>query len=128
MEVKTPFDWKNIIDQKLPYEWGQDTEKEYIPYIINRALSMSLQSVLFANEINKYGSLDKRMQFDFYYHAIPKGKRYDKWHKKEDVSSDVKLVQDYYNINISEAMRTISLLSHEQLNELRLITNKGGRR
>lgn len=123
----TPFDIKNIVDQKQKFEWDSEMQKAYVPFVINRAMSFNLQSVLFANAMNKYPTLSPKQQFDFYYHGVPKGKRFDKWHKAEAKVDDVKMLQEYYDINMSEASNMIGLLTDDQLNELRTITSKGGK-
>ena len=43
-------------------------EKEYIPFVINKCLSGHLDTVMFANEMNKYPSLPEKMQHDFFIH------------------------------------------------------------
>jgi len=65
MELK---DWLNSINQTKKNLIDEDPsiEKDYPPYIINRCFSGHLDAVLFANEMNKYNFLPKRMQYDFY--------------------------------------------------------------
>ena len=55
---------------------------EYPPFIINRCMSGHMDSVLFANEMNKYHSLDKDMQYSFYLNILRKRKRFSPWIKK----------------------------------------------
>ena len=121
------FEIKKIIESKSDYDWDE-ISKEYTPFMMNKAFSFNMNTVLFANEMNKYG-IDKKMQMDFYFYAIRKGKYYDKWIKsfKED-DNKVKIIQKYYNINIREALNVYSMLSDDQINELCSITNKGGRK
>ena len=57
-------DWLNSINFNKENLIEEDPSiiKDYAPYIINRCLSGSIDSVLFANEMNKYSFLDKDMQ------------------------------------------------------------------
>lgn len=123
----TPFDVKNIIDQKTKKEWDQELEKSYIPFMINRAYSMNMQTVLFANEMNISPFIDKRMQFDFYYHALPKAKRFDKWIKSDQLDAKVQLVSEYYQINKMRAMEFLKILSEKQLDIIKERMHKGGK-
>lgn len=45
-------------------------EKDYVPFIVNRALSYHYDCVMFANEMNKYPSLGKKPQFDFLINTV----------------------------------------------------------
>ena len=64
MELK---DWLNSINfnKKNLIEEDPSEIKSYAPYIINRCLSGNIDSILFANEMNKYSFLDKDMQYSF---------------------------------------------------------------
>jgi hypothetical protein len=44
-----------------------ENEKEYEPYIVNRALSQHNDLILYANEMNQYSNLENKLQYDFYF-------------------------------------------------------------
>ena len=75
MELK---DWLNSINQTKKNLIDEDplVEKDYPPYIINRCFSGHLDAILFANEMNKYNFLPKRMQYDFYINTLRTKKRF----------------------------------------------------
>ena len=78
--------------------FGENEEvmnKAYVPFVINRSLSYHTDGVLLANEMNKHTHIDKRMQYDFYRHALAKGKRFSKWHKSEN-DDDLALLAKHY--------------------------------
>ena len=54
-------DWLNSINftKDNLVEEDPNVIKDYPPYIINRCLSGHLDSIMFANEMNKYPNLDK---------------------------------------------------------------------
>ena len=64
MELK---DWLNSINFNKNNLIEEDPEaiSSYPPYIINRCLSGHLDTVLFANEMNKYSNLDKDMPVSY---------------------------------------------------------------
>ena len=81
-------DWLNSINQtkKNLIDEDPDLEKDYPPYIINRCFSGHLDAILFANEMNRYNFLPKRMQYDFYINTLRTKKRFSPWLRKDTVS------------------------------------------
>lgn len=122
----SPFDFINAINSTkqdlIEDDWS---ERQYVPYLINRGLSFSADTVIFANEMNARPHLDKKLQNAFLLNSIRPLKRYNKWIKavKNDALEDVKT---YYGYNSSKALETISVLTEDQLNSIRQKNNKGG--
>lgn len=82
----SPFDFgKSILQSKENlYTVEELFNKDYAPYMVNRIMSNSERTVLFAECMDKYSSLDKKMQYDFYLDGIPKSRSFQKmWSKKE---------------------------------------------
>lgn len=122
----TPFDYVKAINYtKEDLMVDEVSEKTYNPFIINRALSMGIDTVLQANEMNMRHGLDKRLQFDFLLNSISKRKRFDKWQKAEK-SEDLEYVKQYFNYSYPKAVQALSILSPKQLNEIKTILNKKG--
>jgi hypothetical protein len=123
-----PFDYLNAINNTKQDIMVDDiAEKGYSPFMVNRGLSYFNDTVLFANEMNKYHHLDHRLQFDFLINIIRKRKRFSKWSKPE-IASDVEVVKEYYGYSNEKARQALSLLTSEQINELRKKVYKGGRK
>tara|TARA_Y100000592_G_C5450342_1_gene308395 strand:- start:727 stop:1107 length:381 start_codon:yes stop_codon:yes gene_type:complete len=123
-----PFDYVNSITYNKKDIMVDDiAEKEYAPFIINKALGNFRDTVLYANEMNINHHLDHRLQFDFFINIIKKQKRWSKWIKAE-TASDLELIKEYYGYSNEKAKSVLSLLSNEQINELRLRIYKGGKR
>ena len=102
-------------------------EKGYNSYMVNRGLSYFHDTVVIANEMNRYHHIDNRLQFDFYINIVRKRKRFSKWLKPETVS-DVEVVKEYYGYNNEKSRQALSLLTSEHINELRKKVYKGGRK
>lgn len=102
-------------------------EKQYVAFIVNRSLSFSADTVLYANEINQHPGTPKKWQYDFLRLAIPKKKRYNKWIKNQAISEDVELIQDVYQCSTKTALEYLPLLSDEQLSQLKQSRYKGGK-
>ena len=122
----SPFDFINAInfDKKalIVDDWS---EKQYIPYIVNRGLSFGADTVIPANEMNSRPHLDRKLQFDFLINTIRPRKRYNKWVKAEKVEA-IELVKTYYGYSIEKARQALSILTSEQLDHLKQKLEKGG--
>jgi hypothetical protein len=123
------FDFLNAINDTKKDLLREDplTEKDYVPFMINRGLSYFPDTVLFANEMNSAADIPKQWQFDFYRIGISKRKRFSKWHKRDQMEEDVKLVMKEYDYSHQKALQIIDLLSETQLKNLREKYSSGGR-
>ena len=121
-------DWLNSINQTKKNLIDEDPslEKEYNPYIINRIYSGHIDSVLFANEMNKYSFLDKKIQYDFYLNSLRSKKRFSPWLRKDKIK-DLDYVKRYYGYSNEKAQQALKILTKEQLNFIRLKFETGGK-
>lgn len=123
----SPFDYVNAINYNKKDIMVDDlAEKEYNPFIINKALSFFSDTILFANEMNKYHHLDSRLQFDFFINIIKKKQRFSKWLKPSEIEN-LELIKNYYGYSNEKAKSVLTVLSNEQIDELKTRMNKGGR-
>ena len=123
-----PFEFANAINYTKKNIMVDDiTEKSYSSYMINRQLSYLPDTVLAANEMNRNHHLDNRLQFDFFINIIRKRKRFSKWFKPEQIS-DLETIKQYYGYSNEKARQVLTLLSTEQINELKNKVVKGGRK
>ena len=123
-----PFEFVNAINYTKKNIMIDDVaEKAYAPYMVNRQLSYFPDTVLAANEMNRCHHVDNRLQFDFFINIIRKRKRFSKWFKPEQIS-DLDAVKIYYGYSNEKARQIITLLSTEQINELKRKVAKGGRK
>ena len=125
MELK---DWLNSINfTKENLIEDPDAISSYPPYIINRCLSGHLDTVLFANEMNRYVNLDKDLQYTFYLNTLRKRKRFSPWLKKEQID-DLDLVKKHYGYSNEKARVALTLLTKTQLEYIRNKHDMGGKR
>jgi hypothetical protein len=123
-----PFEYlKAINETKKDIMVDDIAEKEYNPFIINRGLSFFKDTILYANEMNRYHHLDHRVQFDFLINIIRKKKRWSKWIKTSEVDN-LELIKEYYGYSNEKAKSVLSLLSNEQIEQLKQRIYKGGKR
>jgi len=121
-----PFDFVNSIshtkENLIVDDWS---ERQYNPFIINKALSFGSDTVIQCNEMNSRPHLDKKLQFDFLRHIITKKPRYNKWMKKEKLEA-IEIVKQYYGYNAKKAQEALSILSKQQIDSLKQKLQKGG--
>ena len=113
-----PFDYVNSINftkKNLMKNTDNDelAEKDYVPFLTNKSLSYFTDTLLYANEMNRYHFLDKRLQYEFYLNSIRKKKRFAKWAKAED-NNEVMMIQEYYKFSPQKAKAALSVLSPKQ--------------
>ena len=113
------FSKQNLIDE------DPSLEKEYAPYIINRCLSGHIDCVMFANEMNQYHFLPKKMQYDFFINSLRKKKRFSPWLRKDKVA-DLECIKQYYGYSSEKAYQALKILSKEQINFIKLKLEVGG--
>ena len=120
-------DWLNSINQtkKNLIDDDPSLEKEYSPYIINRIFSGHLDAVMFANEMNMYHFLPKKMQYDFLLNTLRPKKRFSPWLRKETIK-DLDYVKRYYGYSNEKAQQTLKILTKDQLNFIKSKFETGG--
>ena len=90
------FDYLNSINYSKKDIMVDDiAEDEYNPFMVNRGLSYFQDTVLYANEMNRYHHLDNRLQFDFLINIVRKRKRFSKWTKSTNPDT-LNVVKEYY--------------------------------
>lgn len=122
-----PFDFLNTINQTKQNLMEEDpaVEKEYSPFMINRGLSYFNDTIMFANEMNKYHELDNKLQYEFFLNMVRPRKRFSKWYKKEE-DKNLEVVKEYYGYSNSLALQALKVLSKEDLEKIKIKLEKGG--
>jgi hypothetical protein len=128
--MSNPFDYVNSItfnkkDMMTGTENDELAEKSYVPFVVNRALSYFPDTILYANEMNTNHHVDNKLQYHYLINSIRPKRRFSKWAKKQE-DNDLDAVIQYYGYNREKAEQALSLLSPEQLKELKQRLNKGG--
>lgn len=123
----SPFDFANTINHSkenlIVDDWS---EKQYNPFIVNKAMSYGPDTVIAANEMNSRPHLDKKLQYDFLLSVVRPKKRYNKWMKpeKEELLS---IVKEYYCYSDTKAADALRILTDKNIEVIKQRLNKGGR-
>ena len=85
-----------------------------------------MDTIMYANEMNKHHFLDKDMQYSFYLNIVRKRKRFSPWIRK-DKNSDLEFVKQYYGYSTEKASQIMKILSNEQIEFIKKRLDKGGK-
>jgi len=113
------FERKENILRKEPW-----AERDFSPFIINKAMSMHLDTAMFANEMNKLSFLPKQMQYDFYIHGVSRRRRFG-WQKKKN-EEHVPLITKAFHCNERRALDIIEILTDDDIKEIKKEFYEGG--
>jgi hypothetical protein len=121
------FDTINLIHNKDHYP-SEDELKDYSSFMGNRALSQFQELIFHAQAMNENWGLPKEVNFAFFYHSVPKKKRFSKWAKKDDAEEEkIKKLKEYYGYSTIRAREIIPIVDQLELWEhLDKELDKGG--
>ena len=102
-----------------------ENEKDYNAFMVNRGLSYFPDTVIYANEMNRFHHLDSRLQYHFLINTIRKRNRFSKWNKSIE-SENINAIKQYYNYSNEKARDVLPLLSNENLKTIRGRIQHGG--
>ena len=110
---------KSVFQDELDY-------KDYLPFIVNRALSNHMDCVLYANEMNLWPNTDKDMQYHYYLNSIrPMKRKFQPWQKSKN-DENIDCVKTYFGYSNQKAKEALRILTDEQIAEIKRKTDKGG--
>ena len=109
---------KNLLESGL-------TDKDYVPFIINKSLSHFSDTIMHANELNQRPMIPKRYQYEYYLKTIRPRKRFSKWFKKKEEKC-IEDLKEYYGISTKKAIEYSEILTPKQLKDIHKQLDKGG--
>lgn len=118
-------DWLNSINLNKKNILEEDPDAKYPAYVVNRCLSGTIDSIMYANEMNMHPNLDKDMQYTFMLNGLRKRKRFSPWLKQEKIN-DLELVKKYYGYSNEKARQALRILTPDQLKYIRKKMDVGG--
>ena len=101
------------------------SEKEYVPFLVNKGLSYFPDTILYSNEMNMRPFIDNRLAYDYYINSVRPRKRYSKWHKREKLDH-VEVLMEYYECSYAKALDYAKVLNDEQIKIITKSLTKGG--
>lgn len=116
-----PFDFVNAINSSKKEDLmleGEEAEKAYSPYLTNKAMSYTHDTIGHANMMNMNFNLDNKLQFHYFLNIIRPRNRRSKWFKKVE-NPDLDVIKQYYGYGDKKAEEALSVLSPDQINEIK---------
>lgn len=119
------FDFLNDVSHLKKNILDQSNIKDYNSYFMNKWLSMSIDTIMYAQEMNCNFHLPKDMQYDYYLHSLKKHKRFFKYvkHKKQE---HIDVIMEYHNMSERRAREIVRLFSDSDIDYMKSKMYKGG--
>jgi len=120
----TPFDFVNSVSHNKQDLFKEDiSESDYVPFVVNKSLSYFVDTILYANEMNKV-SVDNKLQYHYLLNTIRPAKRFAKWVKRENIE-DVAAVKQFYGYSTEKATQALTILSSDNLHYIKQKLQRG---
>lgn len=104
----------------------QENERDYVPFVVNKALSFHMDCTMQANQMNMQPSTDPLLQYHYMLNTIRSYKRpFQKWQKRED-DANLEAIKEYYGYSNEKAKEALRILNDDQLSIIKKNLNKGG--
>ena len=114
--------------KKNVFENDEEMDRYYErnSFIILKTLSMYMDCVLQSNVINYNYHIDGKLKNDFLLNSIRGYKRKFSYQKKTKLD-DLEFISEYYGISNEKAKEYVSLLTRENIDEIKKRLEKGGK-
>ncbi|QEI23448.1 clamp loader of DNA polymerase [Salmonella phage SE14] len=122
MAAPSLFDYLGALNstkENLLMTEDPEIRKAFDPFMTRRGLAQSKDTLVVAEQMNRFHAITPWMQWNLAFHSIPAKRRYDKWSKKGAMDPDVKLISEYYYINPEKASEYVRFLPKEVLAEIK---------
>ena len=110
----------NSINHTKVYLFADDEElyQSINNFTISHCL-IGVDTIEYAQLMNRYG-VDAKLLYDFYFYALPKRRRYNKWVKHTEYDpKDVEIIQHIYGYSYIKAIDALRTISKENLTKLK---------
>jgi len=100
-------------------------EKGYNAFMTNKALSFHVDTILYANELNRRSHLDNLLQYEYLLNTVRAMKRPRSWVKKQE-AEHIALIQEKYQVNSTRAHEMYSIIGDDGVEEIKKSMITGG--
>jgi len=124
---ETVFDYVKSIMTDSGHDYNSEFEEGvYYPFVVNRALSVHIDTLFYANDMNILHKTDNKMQYDYLYNSIKKTKRPFIQYPKKKESERIAVIMEVYKYNVKKAKEVSFMLSEEQYEQIKEMLFRGG--
>jgi hypothetical protein len=104
------FQFANAINNGKPIE----VDDSYNTFLTGRLFSNHLDTVLIANEVNKFPSIEPEQHYEFLANMVRPRKRFGKWHKPLNHKS-VGIISRYYDVPMRLAYMYVQFFTEDEI-------------
>lgn len=101
--------------------------KAFDPFQVRRALALSMDCLVDAQEMNKVAHIAPDLQYLYLLHAIKPKFRRTTWPKKKTIPPEIHQIAEYFKENIDNTIAIVNRMNDKQYSDLLEKLNKGGR-
>ena len=125
-----PFDYINSIlrtkiDMIRESEEPDQSEKVFNAFLTNKALSFHVDTILYANEMNRRAYLPGAMQYAYHINSVRGMQRKHSWPKKA-TDDTIAVIQERYKVNPVRAKEILKIIGDEGVEKIKKTLVKGG--
>ena len=120
------FDFlKSVSETKEELYDHPDFQKKYPPFMINRFLASSQDTLFLANIMTQFSHLPNNLQYAFFLKGIDKKRRYFQYAgKAKDKSKQLKNIIEYYQCSAEQGTIYLDILTKEQIKIINKLYSK----
>ena len=121
-----PFDFVNSINHVKTdlLADGNVAESDYVPFVVNKALSYFPETLMLVNKVNGFPDLDNKLQYHYLLNTVRPGKRFAKWVKRENLE-DLECVKEYYGYSTDKALQALTILTSDNIHHIKQKLQRG---
>lgn len=121
--MTSPFDFVKAINKSKEDLLSQGSApSDYVPFIVNKALSFRPDVLDLVQMVNERHWLDEDQQFYFLLGTVPPTKAYHAWLKEEPEDPNLELVKQFFGYNTKRATEALKLLKPDDLERIKRCT------
>ncbi len=95
-----------------------DSLDGYVPFHINKVLTMFPDTLFYANEMNLNHHIPKKWNHDYYFHSLRKRKRQGTGTKIE-TNDDLRAIMTYFKMSPKKAREALSTLPSSEITKIK---------
>jgi len=106
-----------------------DEDEKDVRFIANMMLGNSVETVLYANEMNLVRHIPARAHYLFLLNMVPKGRRYAKGIKADAKKvKRISVIKEYFACNDKRAVEIDDIITDEEVKTIKKLMTIGGKR
>lgn len=117
---QSPFDWVRAIGEEKRNLYAEG-RVDYNPFLVNRAFSQHVDTILYAQDMNSTPWLDRDAQHTYLQALVRPKRRRSSWPKATPPDPAVEVAAEVFECSLERARKILRALSTEDVASLRAI-------